>query len=478
MQHPSSRPSRRQALASLGALIACSSLSPLARAGRIGFLPDAREFLDAVEAGDLEKVKRLLDVEPALARATDASGRSAFVLAHLHGHVAVAAALGATGLELDIVEAVLAEDWDRMEALAKSDPASLARAHPIGGTPLYAAALVGSHDGHRLRFLGCDSDLAPSGGSGYTPARGALESPRASWALISLCDVLGNGGAANAPQRGQSSILHGAVLRRDERLVRTAVRKGADPKAVDAGGRTARELALALGWKAGADLLAHPERLPRDNRSSRFALDANREPIRRPDLAGVPKELQCRVTGSSHGKLAAVRELVEKDERLTFSISTDDELAIEACAHTGVRPIIRYHLDHGAPLSLPTAVSLGDRDTVEFWLKRDPTLIHERGAHDFPLMWFALLGEEKPGEAVEMAELLVRHGAAPDQETMGSTALHLCAMHDVRDLCAYLLEQGADPRAAGFKWHRDGRTPIELALEKGHTAVAELLKRA
>jgi hypothetical protein len=41
-----------------------------------------------------------------------------------------------------------------------------------------------------------------------------------------------------------------------------------------------------------------------------------------------------------------------------------------------------------------------------------------------------------------------------------------------------LLEQGADPGAVGYKWHRDGRTPLELAQEEGHTAMVDLLRRA
>jgi ankyrin repeat protein len=423
-------------------------------------------------------VRNLLEPDPALARSADEHGRSAFVLAHLHGHSAIAELLRGTGLELDIVEAVLAADWKRVEEHAAAEPARLRRAHPIGGTPLYAAALVGSLEAHKLRSLGCDPDLAPEGGTGFTPARGALESVHPGWARIALCDLLGNGGDPNARQRGGSSILHGAVLRRDEMLVRLAVRKGVAVESADDGGRTARELALASGWEAGAKLLADHRALPRDNRGSRCELDANREPVRRPDLSGVPQAVQNRVTGSSHGNLAGVREHVERDPRLSFSLSTDDELAIEACAHTGARPIIRYHLDQGAPLSLPTAVALGDRDAVAFWLARDPTLIHERGAHDFPLLWFALLGAEEPGTALEMAELLVQHGAAPDQETMGSTTLHLCARHDARDLAAYLLELGADPGAVGHKWHRDGRTPLQMAEEEGHTALADLLRDA
>jgi ankyrin repeat protein len=478
VQHPPVELSRRRALAALAALAASSLLArrPLAAGSRSS--ADAQALLAAVVAGELARVQSLLAAQPELARATDAQGRSAFVLAHLHGHVEIAQALRACGLELDLVEAFVAEDWKRVEELAAAEPATLERAHAVGGTPLYAGALVGSLDMHRLRSLGCKPDLAPSGGSGYTPARGALESARPGWALIALCDLLGNGADPNAPQRAGSSILHGAVLRRDEALVRVALRKGAAPEARDDAGHTPRELALELGWSAGAQLLQEHARVPRDNRSSRFALDARREPVQRPGLSDVPQALQNRITGSSHGKLAAVRELVGSDQRLVFSVSTDDELAIEACAHTGARPIIRYHLELGAPLSLPTAVSLGDFESVRFWLARDPTLIHERGAHDFPLMWLALLGEEREGEAVAMAELLIQHGAAADQETMGTTALHLCAKHDVRDLAAYLLERGADPRARGSKFHKGGRTPLEMALEEGHTQLAEMLRNA
>ena len=61
---------------------------------------------------------------------------------------------------------------------------------------------------------------------------------------------------------------------------------------------------------------------------------------------------------------------------------------------------------------------------------------------------------------------------------MGSTTLHLCALRGAHDFAAYLLERGADPRAVGHKWHRDGRTPLQIADEEGHTAVAELLRDA
>lgn len=459
---------RRQAILAAGACLALPAFGCAARgAPRDG----RRELLEAVRRGELERVRALLADDARLARARDDAGRSAFVLAMVHGHEAVAQLLRASGLELDLVEAVLAQEWERVETLAAEHPELLNAAHPVGGSPLYAAALTGSMGAFHLRALGCDPDAAPAGGTGFTPARGALEAPHPSWARRALSELCGNGADVNARQRGGSSVLHGAVARRDPELVRLAIRKGADALALDERGRSPLVLAEELGWEEGARLLAAAERLPRDNRASRFALDASRAPVRRPDLSDVPAALQQRVTGSSHNDLERVRELVGADPRLTFSISGDDELAIEACAHVGAREIIRFHLDHGAPLSLPTAVALGDLETMVFWLERDPTLVHERGAHDQPPMWYAI-----GRGSTDAAEVLVHYGASVDQESMGATALHWCVRRDDPELARWLLERGAAPEPLAFYWERTGQTPLELASERGNERLVALLR--
>lgn len=435
--------------------------------------PDVEEFLRAVRAGDVGEVRRLLASSPALAACRAADGRSAFVIAHLAGRPEVATILRQSGLELDIVEAVLAEDWPRFEELSAADPELCNAPHPIGGTPLHAAALHGCVSNWRLRYAGCEPDAQPPGGNGFTAARTGMDAPRISDARIAVTDLLANGGDPNAPQRGGDSILHGAVRRRSATLVRLAIRKGADAAARDATGRTARDLALELDWPAGAALLAAWRDLPRDHRASRFLLDAERRPIERPDLSDVPQAKQSAVTGNSHGRLAKVRELVAADRRLVFSISTDDELAIEASAHMGNRPLIRFHLDHGAPLALPTAVALGDHDSIRFWLRRDPRLVDERGAHDFPVMFYGVFGGD-----VDTMELLHELGVPVDQHSRGGTALHWCVMRDDRDITRWLLERGADPEALSFIWQRQGQTPLELAQARGRPEIAALLKDA
>ena len=473
---------RRRLMLSLGAAAAATAVSvrtsTAVAAGASAaptWLPGSgtEAFLRAVEAGDLGEVRRLLAIDAALATARDAQGRSAFVLAHLAGRKAVAEELRSR-IELDVVESVLAEDWQRFGALAKAHPEQCNAAHPIGGTPLYAGALAGTDDLHRLRAAGCLPDAAPAGGSGFTPARAAMSCRTLTDAHCAATDLLSNGASVNAPQHDGDSVLHGAVRRRSDLLVRLAIRKGADPSARDRDGRTAMDLAGHLEWTAGARLLAAHADIPRDHRASRWLFDAQRQPIVRPDLSDVPQSLQNQVTGSSHAKFDRLRELIGDDRRLVFCVSTDDELAIEACAHTGNRPIIRFHLERGAPLSLPTAVALGDHDTIRFLLDHDPRLIHERGAHDFPLMWFVALG----GGGVETGELLRGYGVHPDQETLGITALHLCAREDERDLAAWLIEKGADVNAIGFKFDRDGETPLQLARAREHREIAGLLEKA
>jgi ankyrin repeat protein len=459
---------------------ACSLLPACANPGAVrdeaegtgAKLPDVEAFFAAVQRGDAASVVRMLDQDARLARATDSTGRSAFVLAHLSGHPEIAALLSERGLELDVVEAVLAADWKRVEALAAADPARMNHAHPIGGSPLYASALCGGGEQYRLRSLGCDSDGRPAGGSGFTPARAAMDCRDPIGAWVVAMDLLSNGGDPNAPQAGGDSVLHGAVRARDVRLARLVIRKGGDPRARDDRGRTPLALAEEFAWEEGVELLRNEARIARDHRASRFAFNQSREPFTPIVLDDVSAEAQSEITGVSHFNRARVQELLAGDPRLVHAISTDAELAIEACGHTGQREIIQVHLDHGAPLSLPTAISLGDLDHARWLLERDPLLIHERGPHDFPVMWYPAIGRG----SVEAAELLLGHGADLEQESGGETALHWAAMRGHPELVRYLVDRGANIEGLGYRQDRAGRTPIQLAIANKRDGAASALR--
>lgn len=472
-------PSRRHVLRTFAVALASAPVFARGTSTMLGLrftrsADDLETFLAAVRVDDLATVDSMLVAEPSLAVAVDESGRSAYVLSRLAGADQVAARVLKEGIELDLIEAVLASDWKRVAALAANEPAALEAVHPIGGGALYAAARCGVGKLYELRSLGCDPDARPAGGSGWTPVRAGVECADPIGALDTVQELLGNGSDPNAAQEAGSSLLHGAVGRRDATMVRLVVRKGGDVGAQNAAGETPLQLARRLGWREGAELLASHAELPRDHRSSRFRYDANRTPIVFADLSDVARKAQSAVTAKSHGNLNGVRALLSKDRRLVFSISTDDELAIEACAHTANRPIIALHLDHGSPYSLPTAVVNGDLEFARFLLDDDPKRVYERGAHDFALMWYTALG----GDELELAELLLERGAPVDQESLGTTTLHRCAQRNRRDLAGFLIDAGADVDAIGYRFDRSGQTPLQVALQKGSEDVAKILRDA
>lgn len=432
----------------------------------------APRFLRAVVDGDVELVTALLDADARLAAATDAAGRSAFLLARLNDRDEIAALLLARGIELDIVEAALAGAWDRFDALAEARPEQLNAAHPVGGNPLYAGALAGGERFFHLRSRGVDPDGRPPGGSGLTPARAAMDCSNPLDAWLAAIDLLSNGADVNAPQAGGDSVLHGAVRRRDPRIVRLALRKGADLALRDLAGRTPRDLASALAWSEGLAMLQDPAAVPRDHRASRLAFRADRTPFVWAPLEGVPRARQSAVTSVSHFSPERLRAFLAEDPRLVRSVSTDAELAIEACAHTGQRENIRLHLDHGAPLALPTALSLGDLDHARWLLEGDPRLIHERGAHDMPLTWYVAIGGDDPSALTFLREF----GADLEQESAGETVLHQAAWRNRPELVQALLAQGADAGAVGHRQFREGRTPRELAATRENADVLAIFR--
>ena len=75
---------------------------------------------------------------------------------------------------------------------------------------------------------------------------------------------------------------------------------------------------------------------------------------------------------------------------------------------------------------------------------------------------------------VEVVETLLSQGADIDAENdMNYTALHIAVEGDHKDIVRILLENGADSLPNRF-----GETPLEMAVEKGHTEMVEILRKA
>ncbi len=430
---------------------------------------DEAAFLAAVREGRLADVRQQLAEHPTLANAADPEGRSALVLACREGQRPVVDALLAAGADVGLIEAVMIPQWDRAEELVDGHADRLNAWHPVGGTAVYAAIRAGNDGVYRLQDLGAHADGNPRGAAGVTPAYAALELEHFGDSMRCLTALLSNGAHANAPQRGGDSLLHAAARRGDARLVRYLLRRGADTRALDRRGRSPSALATSA---AVSELLANHESVARDDMTTRYAHDANGARVVWPDLADVSPEDQSDVTGSSHFDFKRLRELVGDETRLSFSRSTQNELAVEACGHTGQKEIIRFHLDHGVPQSLCTSLSVGDLTRAKAILQQHPGAIHERGPHDFAPMWYPIIGRL----GAEGTEALLDAGADPDQESMGTTALHWAAMSGEREIAELLIARGADVGAVGYKFDRDGQTPKQLAQARGQSAMVTFLE--
>lgn len=101
------------------------------------------EFLKAVQAGDLAKVRTLLKDHEDLKDARSPEGVHAAVLALYYGHADVASAILAKKPELDLHAAATVGDLPRVKRLVEADPASLASYSPDGFPPLALAAYMG-----------------------------------------------------------------------------------------------------------------------------------------------------------------------------------------------------------------------------------------------------------------------------------------------------------------------------------------------
>jgi hypothetical protein len=292
-------------------------------------------------------------------------------------------------------------------------------------------------------------------------------------AEMTAATLLANGADPNAREPGGSSALHAAAARGAHQLVAMLVRKGADPNHRDDRGRAPIELADRAGHRAVVALLENHRRLPRDFNGLRRAVDLEHRPYRSADRSDVDAMTQAAFTGLGHARFDELRREHRRDPRLVHARATTTEMAVDAAGHTGRADICLWLLEQGAPYSMVSAIVCNRRRDVERFLDQEPRRLLERGPHDFPALWYPVIGDAP----LDMMELLLDRGAViEEQEFLGTTALHWAAMDGSIDMVALLLSRGADPRRVGRKFDARGQTPVDLALARGHHAVARLLE--
>ncbi|XP_037830664.1 cyclin-dependent kinase 4 inhibitor B [Kryptolebias marmoratus] len=116
---------------------------------------------------------------------------------------------------------------------------------------------------------------------------------------------------------------------------------------------------------------------------------------------------------------------------------------------------------------LTTAAAKGDAAGVEALLRKgaDVNVENSFGRRAIQVM---MMG------STAVASILLRHQADPNvaDRSTGTSPLHDAAREGFTDTVKLLLQAQADPRARDS----NGRLPADLALENGHTDIAELLQ--
>jgi ankyrin repeat protein len=423
---PDIRSMQRRTMMMAGAAAAAAAPVPQMHAAE---KLDSQRFREAALAGDLSQVTSFLDRDPALVYARDERGTSIFTLAALAGQAKVTEEFTRRGLKPDIFEAAALGDAKRITELADAIPAIVRTRAVDGRTPLHFAAA----GGHNPAVIAIQSRGADLNAGPEPPLISAIDSPRLEAAADVAQTLLGN---------------------------------GANPRAQKADGKPALEIARERGNKYVIELLER--KLNRDHYALRHSQNLKGEKPVPEDISALPVEFVNHFVGLAHTKLDEVKRLLKLCPSLIWARATFDEMGVEAGAHMGFLDMVDLLTNLGAPVSTCTATVMGMSDFVQRLIAKDRNCLRERGAHDFPLLWFTAFGKER----VELADLLLKAGADPNAGVGGQNTLHIAAQKGYVELAKLLIDRGTDPRARS----RRGMTPLDVAEKSSQPRVAEVLK--
>jgi ankyrin repeat protein len=127
------------------------------------------ELLAAIDAGDIDRVRELVDARPDLAAARGEDGVSAVLRAAHGGHGEIVDALLDANPALDVFDAAAVGRTRGLEELVEAEPALARSSLPDGLTPLHLAARFGQEDAARV-LLERGADRAAVTTDGRTPA--------------------------------------------------------------------------------------------------------------------------------------------------------------------------------------------------------------------------------------------------------------------------------------------------------------------
>ncbi|HEV8595421.1 MAG TPA: ankyrin repeat domain-containing protein [Thermoplasmata archaeon] len=216
-------------------------------------MTDSKEFFDAVRKGDATKVDGMLAKDRNLLTAKTDRGFTAVTVAAYMGGPGVLKTILAHQPAMTVHEAALAGDLKRVKELVEKDP-KLANdaSSPDGFPPLGLAAFMGRAD--VVAFLlanGADLNFAAPG-LGFTALTGAVNSSHPE-----VVKILVKAGADPnyLYEEGAASVMATAAANGNVEIVRTLLDAGADPNVPTKDGKTPLAWAVEKGHHEVAEML-------------------------------------------------------------------------------------------------------------------------------------------------------------------------------------------------------------------------------
>lgn len=202
------------------------------------------ELFEAIEAGDVGRVDAMLDADPTLAIARDASGVSALMRALYRFDEALTGTVKRRVDTLDIFEAAAFGDLDRLTEILAEEPSLVNAYSGDGFTALHFAAFFGRPGAAALLIeRGAEVDAFGRGWMTGTAMHSAVSRLHAD--VVGL--LLDAGANPNVRQSAGWTPLHAAAMNGDLASLDLLLAAGADPTATNEEGRSVADLASESG---------------------------------------------------------------------------------------------------------------------------------------------------------------------------------------------------------------------------------------
>jgi uncharacterized protein len=193
------------------------------------------EFLEAIKKGDMARINHLLQENPTLSDAREKNGVSAIFLALYRGNKTAALAISSKKSELDVFEASVMGDLERLKKIVSGDAASVSSYSPDGFTALALASYLGQKESvDYLIEKGADVNALARNETGFTALTGAVTQNHNEIAKA----LVKKGAHVNHSYEGGFTPLMHAAHSGNVELVSFLLQNGADPTAKNGEGKS------------------------------------------------------------------------------------------------------------------------------------------------------------------------------------------------------------------------------------------------